>query len=63
MSLLLHTNRVPSCSDEYRYENLANISKAVGKNNKGDVETRVESESGARGVDMLTDSGGVVPES
>lgn len=61
MSLLLHTNRVPSCSDEYRYENLANISKAVGKNNKGDVETRVE--SGARGVDMLTDSGGVVPES
>lgn len=59
MSLLLHTNRVPSCSDEYRYENLANISKAVGKNNKGDVETRVESES----VDMLTDSGGVVPES
>lgn len=58
VSLLLHTNRVPSCSDEYRYENLANISRAVGKNNKGDVGTRAE--SGARGVDMLTDSGGVV---
>lgn len=60
MSPLQHTNRVPSCSDEYWYENLANISRAVGKNNKGGVETRA-----ARGVDMLTDGdsgGGVVPE-
>lgn len=60
VSPLLHTNRCPPCPDEYRYENLANISRAVGKNNKGDVETRVD--SSARGVDMSRVSGGGVDE-